>query len=147
MLQTWLYRSTAIVPARSTAEGLIYLQSRSANRSGGLTGYLHREGSIYVQYLEGPERPLRALECRIRRDWRHRAVETLIDAPTAARRFEGWDMAFTEDETATFGAWQGGGDAAVIGGASGEQLLRFMTSATAGGRAGSLADRLPSWVD
>ena len=141
MLLRWLYRSRATVPARSVADGLIYLQSRDGNRRRGVTGYLHPEDGHYVQYLEGPPDGLAAIEDRIRRDWRHGEIGALLRGEIRVRRFSGWDMAFTGAATSLRATT--GGD---IAAASAEALLAFMDDAARRGAAQSVASRLPSWA-
>ena len=148
MLCAWLYRSRATVPARSVADGLIYLRARETNAVLGVTGYLHREDGYYVQYVEGPHFALEWLEALIRRDDRHTELETLRRGIADARRFAGWDMAFTTTDgprgATSFAAWQGAGERAErIATASAGQVLEFMTSAVRTGVARSVADDLP----
>lgn len=47
-----------------------------------------------MQFLEGPEAPIRALYARIERDPRHTAVALLADGSATAREFPDWAMGF-----------------------------------------------------
>ena len=96
MFGYWIYISEAVSRLRSVEDGLIFLSAKSRNKKLGLTGYLHRVGWHYAQYLEGPVGNLEQIEARIRADWRHRDIRTLERGTRRARLFEGWDMAFAE---------------------------------------------------
>lgn len=127
MLFFLVYRSTAVVPQRSAYEALIYLQARDRNAKKEITGYLHRECQFYVQYLEGPENAIKDLMRTIDRDWRHKDVQELFHGHVSARRFPGWDMAFTDAETSSFRARQVVlGSEPDISKASTEKILEFM---------------------
>ena len=148
MLCAWLYRSRATVPARSVADGLIYLRARETNAVLGVTGYLHREDGYYVQYVEGSDFALDWLEAIIRRDPRHVELQTLVRGEIDARRFAGWDMAFTAPDgppgRTSFAVWQGMRNRAErIATASAPQMLEFMASAVRTGAARSVANELP----
>ena len=148
MLQLWLYRSRATVSPRSASGRLIFRQARNANRRYSITGYLHREDGFYVQYLEGPPEAVQALKRRISCDRRHEAVETLAAGRVETRRFRGWDMAFTADETMRFHLWRGdGAEAMPIQSASPDRLLRFILASVAEGRAASVEKWLPAWIN
>ena len=96
MFGYWIYISEAVSRLRSVEDGLIYLSAKSMNRKLGLTGYLHRVGWHYAQYIEGPVGNLEQIEARIRADWRHRDIRTLERGTRPTRLFDGWDMAFAE---------------------------------------------------
>ena len=137
----WLYVSTAKVAPRSADDALIYLQARDKNASHEISGYLHRENGYYVQYIEGPKAALDQLKHRIRQDWRHTDLRVLCEGVLEARRFSGWDMAFTNEETSSFRAYQTvfGGETDV-GRASPEEILRFMEVTARSGKARHVAE-------
>ncbi len=141
LLYFWLYISTAKVPPRSADDALIYLQARNRNAAHQISGYLHRENGYYVQYIEGPKIALDRLKRLIRRDWRHENVRALAEGRVQARRFSGWDMAFTNEETSSFRAYR-----TVFGGepdiskASAKEILEFMDETALSGKARSVAD-------
>ena len=127
MFAYWLYRSRALVKPRSQADGLVYLQACKLNRALQVTGYLHRDSTHYVQYVEGPVASLKKLQRRIQRDGRHSDIETLLEGVTPKRRFPSWDMAFTDEEIASFAAFQNGrGQSKDLAHASAQDLLDFM---------------------
>ena len=106
MLAYWFYRSKAMVKSRSQADGLIYLQASKLNPPMRISGYLHRDASTYVQYVEGPIASLRDLRRRVQADGRHYDIKTLLWGLTPQRRFSTWDMAFTNEEIASFARFQ-----------------------------------------
>ncbi len=141
MLGFWLYISSAKVPPRSADDALIYLQARNRNAAHEISGYLHREDGFYVQYIEGPTTALARLKRIIRGDWRHEGLHVLAEGHVQARRFAGWDMAFTNEEISSFRAYQ-----AVFGGetdiakASAHEILAFMERTALSGQARSVAE-------
>ncbi|WP_299815109.1 BLUF domain-containing protein [uncultured Jannaschia sp.] len=109
MFGYWIYISEAVSRLRSVEDGLIYLSARARNRKLGLTGYLHRVGLHYAQYIEGPVGNLDKIEAMIRSDWRHRDIRTLERGTRRFRLFDGWDMAFAEITPSAIGhAGEGG---------------------------------------
>ena len=106
MLGYWLYLSDALSRPRSIDDALIYLQACNRNPARGITGYLHREDAHYAQYIEGPVEELTTLRATISRDGRHRNVRSLMEGAVGARRFAGWDMAFSTAEMTSFRLFQ-----------------------------------------
>lgn len=136
MLTYWLYRSKAMIKPRSQADGLIYLQANKLNPPMGLTGYLHRDASTYVQYVEGPVDSLKDLQRRVKADGRHYDVETLMLGLTPQRRFAAWDMAFTNEEIVSFNQFQKLWNLSTdLASASGQELLTFMKTTAESGLA------------
>ena len=136
----WLYISRARIAPRCGDEALIYLQARSRNARDQITGYLHREDGHYIQYVEGPAAMLLALRRDIRNDWRHRQIRTLAEGRVESRRFEGWDMAVSDEEMVSFSRFQRENRATgPIAGASADLILAFMGTATREGVANSVA--------
>jgi hypothetical protein len=74
-LQSLLYVSTAEVPF--TSVDLVNLTSRSeyANEKRDITGYLWFDGSMFLQYLEGPADSIDTLETKITNDPRHSIIK------------------------------------------------------------------------
>ena len=147
MFAYWLYRSRALVKPRSPADGLVYLQARTLNGALQVTGYLHRDATHYVQYVEGPVAAFRKLRQRILCDGRHSDIETLLRGVAPRRRFPAWDMAFTDEEIASFAAFQRGrGQSTDIAHAPAQDLLAFMEDTARDGRAGPATDtRMPTF--
>ncbi|WOI58368.1 BLUF domain-containing protein [Palleronia sp. LCG004] len=126
-MKYWFYISTARVSQGSGYDALIYLQARNRNRKMGLTGYLHREGDHYAQYVEGPDQAIDTLRATIEKDTRHKKLRLLDEGQNATRRFAGWDMAFTRDETHGFATFQSAlGREPDIRRASAADILVFM---------------------
>lgn len=135
----WMYLSRARVPAHSPDNALIYLQSRNRNPKVGITGYLHREADFYVQYIEGPKAAITDLSRRIRRDGRHGGIRALDTGTLEARRFDGWDMAFSTDEVMAFRDYQAArGREVRIDRASHTEILAFMEHSMHAGAARSV---------
>ncbi len=136
-LMCWLYVSTAKAPPRSQDDALIYLQAKNRNHRDALTGYLHREGKYYVQYVEGPPESVNQLRARIDEDPRHHDLRVLHEGPVARRRFADWDMALTRAPDCTFRDFQArrGGGETDISKASARDILAFMEEAVQTGQA------------
>ena len=127
MLEHWLYRSESVTPPRSVDDALIYLQACNRNPAHAITGYLHREQRHYAQYVEGPAVALRALHRQIVNDGRHHDVRTLAQGTASARRFAGWDMAFSTAEMVSFERFQRRHDRPeALHAASAADILAFM---------------------
>ena len=132
MLRCCLYKSRALVSPRSAKCADIYLTARRLNRRVGVTGYLHQEGGLFVQFIEGPPWSIKALLNSIERDSRHRSLTILKSYETSKRRFRGWDMAFTDEETRRFRTWRSSESSKLsISAASSQQLLEFMLDRSA----------------
>ena len=56
---------------------------------------LYRSGH-FLQVLEGPREPLRALLNKLNQDSRHHDVKVLLDGPIEARAFGTWSMAYKD---------------------------------------------------
>src|SRR5690606_26180612 len=68
--------------------------ARAKNARLSITGILlYRSGRFY-QYLEGPERQVRAVYRDIQADDRHERLRVLLEGPAAARRFTDWTMGY-----------------------------------------------------
>jgi hypothetical protein len=97
------YVSTAIpnLPERRVLDILTTSQRHNAVHD--ITGLLICDRFWFMQVIEGPEAPMRALYARIRVDDRHRRVITLSDQPIEARDFGEWAMAWNPVEPAGSG--------------------------------------------
>jgi len=70
----------------------ILVVSDANNRRDGITGFLLSDGYAFVQWLEGPEKPVRDCFARICADGRN-ALPTVRDASWSdTRLFPGWSM-------------------------------------------------------
>lgn len=87
-LEYLIYHSHALFPAGEAALAPILSCCMRNNARDGITGLLFRDGSVLVQYLEGPTDALDALQDRLARDKRHRDMAILVRASLAARRVD-----------------------------------------------------------
>jgi hypothetical protein len=78
-----------------SVEGLRLLEraAQSRNRAEGLTGLALYDDGHFFQWLEGPTESLSRVWDSVRRDPRHTDVTDVKIRSTAARVFDGWDMA------------------------------------------------------
>lgn len=91
-LKFLLYRS---IPARrTTAQTVqdILQQSRENNPREGLTGFLHVDGEMYLQYIEGHPGPLGRKVRHIQKDRRHQDFLILAEGDLPVRLFPDWAM-------------------------------------------------------
>ena len=98
-LRTFGYVSTPALPFLDRDLSDLLRASRRVNRHYGVTGKLialedadgvHR----FAQVVEGAAESLAVVVARIRADPRHTNLIVVQDAPTAHRRFVGWEMSF-----------------------------------------------------
>jgi hypothetical protein len=97
-----IYRSKALVPPGSEACRSIVAVSQMNNASLGLTGFLHAEEDLFIQYLEGAPKPLWALYERLHLDDRHTDMMLLGRGNLDKRRFEDWRMGYSDDHVISF---------------------------------------------
>jgi hypothetical protein len=100
-----LYVSEALVEPDSAEETDIFLTSVLRNARLGITGHLHREGSTFVQYVEGPDSTVDGLMAAIRADTRHRGLEVRGSHGIQRRRFADWCMVLTPRARTSFARW------------------------------------------
>ena len=94
-----LYASRLVAPLGYEGLSTLLRTSQQRNAENGLTGFLHIEDKIVLQYLEGPPEALLSTIQRIRRDPRHRDFVVLAEDVLDQRFFEGWQMALVESST------------------------------------------------
>lgn len=70
--------------------------ARERNALAGLTGFLHAEDGIFVQWLEGPEDALQPVIDSIMEDDRHRDVTIFSQGLIEERQFPNWIMGFSD---------------------------------------------------
>ncbi|WP_300037928.1 BLUF domain-containing protein [uncultured Roseobacter sp.] len=75
--------------------------SQRNNHLHDITGFLHIEDRVVLQYLEGPAFELGVTVDKIRRNALHRDFSILSYGPSERRFFDGWDMALVESTTLT----------------------------------------------
>jgi hypothetical protein len=91
-----LYCSRACVPDTPEHHWQILQASQTNNLCHGLTGFLHREQSHFIQFIEGPKTPLNDTLARIGRDPRHNGFEILQYGPLKAKLLPDWQMGFVD---------------------------------------------------
>lgn len=70
----------------------ILMDARHVNARDGITGALVCRADIYLQWLEGPEEPVRQAIQRIERDDRHLEVKIHVAESVSERMFPDWAM-------------------------------------------------------
>lgn len=97
-----VYKSRALVAPGSAACRDIVALSQASNAYLGLTGFLHAEEGLFIQYLEGAPEQLWALYEHISLDLRHTDVVLLGQGELKKPRFEGWSMGYSESNVLSF---------------------------------------------
>ncbi len=100
-----VYVSRALVARGSAPAQSMLDSSRRNNARDGLTGFLHREGDTFLQYLEGPSAPLEATWRRILADPRHRSIRMLHAGEMPVRLFPDWEMGYADESVSRFAAF------------------------------------------
>ncbi|MGD9293827.1 MAG: BLUF domain-containing protein [Roseobacter sp.] len=98
-LQYFLYASRLVQPMGYEALRDLLAVSQRNNAAAGLTGFLHIEGRVVLQYLEGPPTRLAETVEQIRHDPRHKEFAVLAEGALERRFFDGWKMALVESTT------------------------------------------------
>lgn len=93
-VQSVVYTSTAVTEFTGRDLTALLTVSRRNNARAGLTGMLLYRAGRFLQVLEGPPEPVRALMGRIRSDASHHNVRVLLEEPAPARQFPEWTMRF-----------------------------------------------------
>ncbi|MDN3495158.1 BLUF domain-containing protein [Planococcus sp. APC 4015] len=93
-LYSLVYSSTATEPFDPDALEALLGHSRAANSASGITGMLLYRRGRFIQFLEGPERPVRDLLDRISADPRHVGVRVMLDGHPETRQFGEWTMGY-----------------------------------------------------
>lgn len=97
-----IYQSRALVAPSSAACRDIVAVSEENNAYLGLTGFLHAEEDLFIQYLEGAPTQLWALYEHLFLDQRHTDLLLLGHGQLSAPRFEGWSMGYSEVNVLSF---------------------------------------------
>lgn len=97
-----IYKSKARVSPDSAACHDIVAASRFKNADLGLTGFLHAEVGLFIQYLEGPSEPLWALYQRLHLDSRHTDLTLFGHGELKKPRFQDWSMGYSGIEVLSF---------------------------------------------
>lgn len=96
-VQFWLYASKSLLlgaEAKSLLTSLVH-KWQEANRAKSITGALVFTGSMFAQYVEGPEPALGSLRDAICADERHISVKTVDLGLSEKRIFEQWSLAYS----------------------------------------------------
>ena len=94
-----LYASQLTHPLTHLGLAGLLKECETNNDKNDITGFLHIEDDIVLQYLEGPSEMLFASIEKIRADARHHHFEILDQGVLQTRFFEGWQMALVENTT------------------------------------------------
>lgn len=97
-----IYLSTALIPADGPETLTMLRTARTNNAKQGLTGFLHREGDIFLQVLEGDSYQLERLMGNLLRDPRHCDVLLRVFEPISERDFAQWDCGHSGDAQISF---------------------------------------------
>ncbi|SIT06009.1 Sensors of blue-light using FAD [Roseivivax lentus] len=97
-----IYRSRALVAPRSAACDSIVVVSQRNNTLLGLTGFLHAEEGLFIQYLEGSPDVLWPLYERLHSDLRHTDLVMLGHGTVGRRRFSDWSMGYSSTNVLVF---------------------------------------------
>ena len=106
-LHRMLYASTALIDTYSKEHRDILKNSSRLNSAFGITGFLHREGDVFVQVLEGPRGAVERTFARIAKDPRHRDVGLKAAEDVSSRLFPDWSMGYSDDALLSFGRGRG----------------------------------------
>ena len=97
-----IYHSTALVEEGSEASRRILRSSLRNNEAQAITGFLHREDDIFLQYIEGPAAAIEALWTLLCTDRRHTGVTLVTRRLLLMRRFSTWTMGYTSRDSISF---------------------------------------------
>ena len=87
-----IYVSQATPPMTEATLDALREQSRTLNRSTGLTGCLLYQDGLFMQMLEGQREAVSALMDKVKTDPRHRDLRIVIEGPARRRVFLDWGM-------------------------------------------------------
>lgn len=126
-----VYRSTALVPRHSAASRSILTSALRNNSLNQLTGFLHREGDIFVQFLEGPNWALdQIFWTNIQGDFRHQDITVLQSGSITERVFPDWQMGYGDETLCRFDTFlQQSFNKSDIDDAGGEEAIAFLQGA------------------
>lgn len=96
-----LYHSTAEDALDSEQLQRIMRTARERNYLKHVTGQLHYENGIFLQWLEGSRDHVVEIFGHIKRDTLHRDIDTMYFGPVPSRSFDGWDMAYSSSQNAS----------------------------------------------
>jgi hypothetical protein len=93
----WVYTSKSLLVGAEADRLLPNLVAhwQDSNRAGLITGALIFTGSMFAQYIEGPEPAITSLRGAICVDERHVSIRTVDEGSTERRTFEQWTLAYS----------------------------------------------------
>lgn len=91
-----LYHSKSLARDSPSVHNEILRVSQRNNACAGISGFLHREGNHFIQFIEGPKTALFDTLARIGRDTQHCEFDVLQSGPAQARMLPDWKMGFTD---------------------------------------------------
>lgn len=91
-----LYYSKALVSDTKAVHDEILATSQRNNLRDNISGFLHREGEYFIQFLEGPKTKLFNTLSRIGRDPRHSDFNVVRSQCAQSRMLPDWSMGFTD---------------------------------------------------
>ncbi len=97
-----VYRSRALVAPESVESRAILSSSLRNNARHGLTGFLHHEPELFIQYIEGPGESISRLWARLVVDQRHQDPTIIGKGLIGHRFFEDWRMGYSHGDVACF---------------------------------------------
>ncbi|MFD1796068.1 BLUF domain-containing protein [Paracoccus aurantiacus] len=100
-----LYRSNGNTESFDRDCEEILRVARVRNTQAGLTGFLHAEDGVFVQWLEGPEEEIGPVVKSIMDDSRHRDITIYGEGEIDARKFPNWTMGFSSGRQAPLFDW------------------------------------------
>ena len=95
-----LYRSLGRVDKFVRDCDDILIAARARNLEYGLTGFLHGEDGVFIQWLEGPADALDYVAAMILGDGRHRDITIFGRGQIVERQFPRWAMGFSSGDSA-----------------------------------------------
>lgn len=91
-----LYRSRSTHPIGHQSDLRILRVALRDNDPALITGFLLRTPDLFFQVLEGPERAVKPLIERIKKDTDHHSLEIIFSHYPGIRRFGEWTMGYAE---------------------------------------------------
>jgi hypothetical protein len=95
MIARLLYTSCPVHHTGVSGDRDILDVARKKNAEHGITGFLLRSDTLFLQYIEGPDRKLGQLMTNIRRDPRHTDIVEYEIEHAAERQFPAWSMGYS----------------------------------------------------
>lgn len=101
-MEYFVYRSEALVSPDSPECQSIVTISHLKNAIAGITGFLHAEDGLFIQYIEGSAEPLWKLYIRLHFDERHQNLELLGQGEITRPRFKKWSLGYSQKDIMSF---------------------------------------------